>query len=154
MLFYHVLLRGNCTVELLFVFVFRFFCLFVFSCRSQYELFFLFFVMFCFVFATVHIAAALKTFKKNCLKKRKKRENVLKKKINSYTLFSMCGWVPQFFMFLVYFWFVEVSKQVVCRTSFKRPTSQLGLDHDLFPSVVTRWSHVHDRSVAINVPFL
>lgn len=45
-------------------------------------------------FATIHIAAAVKTGKKKG-KKTKKREKYQKKKekkkMNSYTLFSMCG---------------------------------------------------------------
>lgn len=36
-------------------------------------------------------------------------------------------------MFLVYFWFVEVSKQVVCWRSFKTKQTQLGRGHYLFP---------------------
>lgn len=65
-----------------------FFCLFSFS--------FLFLVVgrsadnfFFFFFATVHIAAALKTLKK--LLKKEKKGKTFQKKINSYTLFSMCG---------------------------------------------------------------
>lgn len=44
------------------------------------------------IFATIHIAAAVKTKKKRG-EKMKKREKRLKKKkkMNSYTLFSMCG---------------------------------------------------------------
>lgn len=48
--------------------------------------FFCFFVMFC--FATVHIAAALKTFKK-LLKKKKKRENILKKDKQLHLVFNV-----------------------------------------------------------------
>lgn len=82
-------------------FLFLVFCLFGFFSvvgrSTDFSFRFCFFVMFCFVFATVHIAAALKTFKKNCWKKKKKKGKRLKKKINSYTLFSTCGWVPRFF---------------------------------------------------------
>lgn len=137
MLFYHVLPRWNCMVA---SFVCFCFCFLVLGRSAD--------IFFC---DCTH-SCSIKNFKKN-VKKRKKGKT-FQKKINSYTLFSMCGWVPRFSMFLVYFWFVEVSKQVVCWTSFKRQTTQLGLDHYLFPSVVIRWSHVHDRSVAINVPFL
>jgi hypothetical protein len=70
----------------------RVFCLFVFVLGGFFVFVFVFFLVvgrsgeF---FATVHIAAALKTFKK-LLKKEKKGKH-FKKKINSYTLFSMCG---------------------------------------------------------------
>lgn len=120
MLFYHVLPRWNCMVA-----SFSSSSLVVGRSGGEGGI------------ATVHIAATVKKKKKWKKGKKYKREKKEKKdffkKKQLHFVFNVWLSASIFFScFLVYFWFVEVSKQVVRWSSFEKKT-QLAVGHYLFP---------------------